>query len=153
MLHTSFLTVFYSHALLAVYQYWDPSELTIEQLYDDVLWSSPVRSTPERIKRMSLEIRLRDKEEFLKKEININDGLKNTIKGHQSAVKRWVLSLITIGASSLFFLAIAQLSGVVNISIAIPNKPNLWAYLAIPLVVIPLSATISWNYKKVLRGS
>ncbi len=56
-LHTLFLTVFYVQTLLEVYESWEPAKKTIGELYDDVVWSSPTRSTPERSKRLDLELK------------------------------------------------------------------------------------------------
>jgi hypothetical protein len=55
-MHTMFITVFYAHALLQVYAHWKPAERSVIDVYDYAIWSSPVRSTPERAKRLALEV-------------------------------------------------------------------------------------------------
>lgn len=57
-LHTMFLTIFYAPALIEIYNNWKPANLKIMQLYDDVIWFSPVRTTPERVKRLSAELQI-----------------------------------------------------------------------------------------------
>ena len=56
-MHTMFLTIFYTIALVEVYRSWEPAGRTVALLYDDVVWSSPVRTTPERYRRMALSLR------------------------------------------------------------------------------------------------
>ena len=51
---------FYFHALLEVYNSWKPARETIEKIYDDVVWSSPMRTTPERSKRLDLTLENRE---------------------------------------------------------------------------------------------
>lgn len=63
LLHSLFLTVFYADALIEMYRSWPPAEYRIDKLYDDVVWACPVRTTPERTRRLAADIqneRLRD---------------------------------------------------------------------------------------------
>ncbi|MDC9723683.1 MAG: hypothetical protein PSN34_13055 [Urechidicola sp.] len=55
-MHTMFLTVFFADTLVTVYKYWNEADKKILDVYDDVVWSSPARTTPERLERLSLEI-------------------------------------------------------------------------------------------------
>ncbi len=72
-MHTMFLTVFFAAALVEVYRSWVPAQCRIDKIYDDVVWASPVRTTPERIKRLSLEIRnLNLEENIIEKEKTIS---------------------------------------------------------------------------------
>ncbi len=55
-MHTMFLTIFYANALLTIHEKWDPANKKIYDLYDDVVWSAPVRTTPERNMRLFIEM-------------------------------------------------------------------------------------------------
>ncbi|MFL6136698.1 MAG: hypothetical protein ACJ74O_02735 [Frankiaceae bacterium] len=55
-LHSLYLTVFFSGAALELYSHWGPlADKTVMQAWDDALWNAPVRSTPERSKRLIVQ--------------------------------------------------------------------------------------------------
>lgn len=56
-LHTMYLTVFYALALQETYKNWPLAEKSAMAVYDDAMWSAPVRSTPERSERLKLELK------------------------------------------------------------------------------------------------
>ena len=60
-LHTLFLTTFYSHALVEIYRHWELAQKPLLDIYDDVVWASPTRTTTERGKRLQAEIDRDDK--------------------------------------------------------------------------------------------
>jgi hypothetical protein len=57
-LHTSFITVFFVQAVWESYRHWDIADRQVIDAYDLALWSTPVRTTPERAKRLRLQVRL-----------------------------------------------------------------------------------------------
>ncbi|KXA94035.1 hypothetical protein AKJ65_05610 [candidate division MSBL1 archaeon SCGC-AAA259E19] len=63
-LHTMFLTVFYSLAVLEVYKNWNLAEQSMIEVFDNAMWATPVRSTEERSRRLRLEMQIQN----LKKE-------------------------------------------------------------------------------------
>jgi hypothetical protein len=58
ILHTMFLTVFASQTLLEVAQYWPPVDRRIDDLYDDVVWASPVRVSFHKLERTRVALQL-----------------------------------------------------------------------------------------------
>ncbi len=55
-MHTMFITVFYALALWEAYKYWEPAKESTMKVYDSAFWAAPVRSTPERAKRLALQV-------------------------------------------------------------------------------------------------
>jgi hypothetical protein len=55
-LHTMFLTIFYAISLREVYDRWDTGKKMMSELYDDVVWASPARTSAERGRRLQAEI-------------------------------------------------------------------------------------------------
>ena len=56
-LHTMFLTVFYALSLREICDHWKPAKRTVKELYDDVVWASPARTTAERGLRLRAEMK------------------------------------------------------------------------------------------------
>jgi hypothetical protein len=56
-LHSLYLTVFFSSTIFEIFSHWQPAaDRTVMQVWDDALWEAPVRSTPERSKRLIVQI-------------------------------------------------------------------------------------------------
>lgn len=73
-MHTMFLTIFYANALLTIHEKWTPVNKKIYDLYDDVVWSAPVRTTPERNMRLFIEMENNRMEEgIVTKDAKIKD--------------------------------------------------------------------------------
>lgn len=125
-LHTMFLTIFMCDALIEVYNKWELSKYPIERIYDDVLWSSPMRTTSERTKRFAVEAEKKDIE------IKFRDAEKSL---SNKSIIIFILSASLITIISLFSLE--QLLG--NISIIIVDKENA---IALASLVGTLFATI-----------
>ena len=92
-LHTMFLTIFYSLALVEVYRYWQSRDNTIEKIYDDVLWFSPVRTTPERSKRLSTELENINLRENMKDEIEKYKNLCSEFKQYKRSKVKQIITL------------------------------------------------------------
>lgn len=140
-LHTMFLTVFYAHALLEVYNGWGPANLKIMQLYDDVIWFSPVRTTPERSKRLAAELRISDLQEQIEaKEIEFIKYLK---------FKR--ASIMLIFTSSLFFI-LGIVFNAFQINLILGSDKNLTiAYLSFSIPIMIAMLTLVWNWEKLFN--
>lgn len=54
--HVIFFTLFYFQSLIEVYNRWSLAKKQVGYLYDDILWYTTLRTTPERMKRLSMEI-------------------------------------------------------------------------------------------------
>lgn len=92
-LHKMFLTIFYSLALVEVYRYWQLRDNTIEKIYDDVLWFSPVRTTPERSKRLSTELENINLRENMKDEIEKYKNLCSEFKQYKRSKVKQIITL------------------------------------------------------------
>lgn len=98
-MHTMFLTVFFAAALVEVYKSWKPAQDTIDKIYDDVVWAAPVRTTPERIKRLSAEIKnsnLEDKILMMDKKIQETKSNAENSKYHLISTILILLLVITL---------------------------------------------------------
>ena len=95
-LHTMFLTIFMCETLAEVYKNWKLADKPVYEIYDDVLWAAPVRTTPERTKRFAAEIR----------SIQLGQELDKQTAKHRKFVN--VVELATLG------LALAILTLVVS---------------------------------------
>lgn len=108
-MHTMYLTVFYAHTLLEIYKRWDPVHHTLGKVYDDVVWSSPTRTTPERAKRLALEL------EFIKL-----SELQNKTENKFLAAKRLTqLTFFSVLSFLLVFFGFGKWSNIVESSFAI----------------------------------
>jgi len=136
-LHTMFLTIFYSQALVEVYNSWEPAKSTVDQLYDDVVWSSPVRTTPERSKRLRLSLKHRELHEENERLIQRNDRLKK------------IVSTIILTAIALpLFIVVGDFTERLNISIAsgMPDKRgDFFEYAAFFVAIFGALITLIWN--------
>lgn len=94
-MHTMYLTVFYAHSLLEIYKRWDPVECSIAKIYDDVVWSSPTRTTPERAKRLALELDYIELNEKL-------EVVENKLSGATKLTK--IISLMVVSFIVVFFV-------------------------------------------------
>lgn len=135
-MHTMFLTVFFSAALVEVYKSWSPAKDRIDKIYDDVVWASPVRTTPERIKRLSVEI----------KASNLEDNIhKKNIKISKLTNIFIILVILVIILPFLVYLGFTT-SGV---SVAIDTSnlilTDLLTYLSIVIPIVVVIVATIWN--------
>lgn len=133
-LHTMFLTIFYSRAVIEVYRSWPPARSPIEKLYDDVVWFSPVRTTPERSRRHHLEIRCAE----LTRELD--DEQKQ-----REQLAKWVASGILGVIAIVVTLAIASSLDVVKLSFHIGNVAEFVKFIAIALTLLSLTTAAAWK--------
>ena len=151
-LHTMFLTVFYAHALLEVYQSWQPATLPIEQLYDDVIWFSPVRTTPERAKRLAAELEiLKLKENINKMDSNLID-MDNQKKLMKLKYLRFKRASITLSILFFFFIGLGTFLKAFNLNFSFSTDVNvLIAYFSFSIPIIITATTFAWNFDKIFK--
>jgi len=135
-LHTMFLTIFYSRALLEVYRSWEPANRSIERIYDDVVWFSPVRTTPERGKRLAVEIEnVRLRGEAAEQCARLEARVEAERTRRQQLWRRLVAGVLAFAATTVI-AAIAVLVGALVISVKVPKADLFIALLAI---LVPLA--------------
>jgi len=136
-LHTMFLTIFYSQALVEVYNSWEPAKSSVDKLYDDVVWSSPVRTTPERSKRLKLSLKHRELQEETEQLIERKDRLKKVL-----------FTLIATAISLPLFIVIGHFTERLKISIDadMPDKRgDFFEYAGVYIVVFGGLITLIWR--------
>lgn len=139
-MHTMFLTVFFAAALVEVYKSWSPAKDRIDKIYDDVVWASPVRTTPERIKRLSVEIKASNLEDNIhQKNIRISK-LTNMVV---------ILVMLAMVLPLLIYLGFTTSGASAIIDTSKLILTDLLTYLSIVIpIIVAIIATI-WNRKSI----
>ncbi|MCU1294668.1 MAG: hypothetical protein JWP08_3518, partial [Bryobacterales bacterium] len=133
-LHTMFLTIFYSRAVIEVYRSWAPARNPIEKIYDDVVWFSPVRTTPERSKRHHLEIRCAQLTTELEEE-----------EKQKERIAKWLASAILNIIAIVAMVAIASSLDVIKLSFHIGSVAEFVKFLAIALSLLSITTAAAWK--------
>jgi hypothetical protein len=151
-LHALFLTVFYANALVEVYRSWEPVKYPVEKVYDDVVWASPVRTTPERTRRLAADLR----NESLQSEIDrLKDRLSakaNEARRYSRAQRRLVVGGLVVALTILGSIYIASAGEMIAITVDIKNQSDLLAYLALVGSLLAVIVAIIWKYGSFGRG-
>ena len=128
-LHTMFLTIFMCDAFLEIHNNWPLADKPILNMYDDVVWASPVRTTSERTMRFAAETdkqKIADDLDHIEKKLDKRDKIIFTI----------IFSIMII----LIFIIIAVYLGLIVTSSSISDMNSL----------ITLAATILAIYISIL---
>jgi len=147
-LHTMFLTVFYSHSLLEIFNGWEPANLKINQLYDDVIWFSPVRTTPERSKRLAAELHIGELNEQIADIINKLSKENEAKEVESLKYLKFKRASITLIITSLLFFFLGINFNAFQINFTLGTDKNLTiAYLSfsIPLVIAIITLVWKWD--------
>jgi hypothetical protein len=130
-MHTMFVTVFYALALWQVYAKWAPATQPAAQVYDYAFWSTPVRSTPERARRLALQVDLERKEQQLRS---------------KNIVARRAIASAGVLATVIVACAIAALTGIVKVSaVKWPLLLALLGGLAVPIGLVVARLGYQWR--------
>jgi hypothetical protein len=131
-MHTMFLTVFFADTLVTVYKFWNEADKNVLDIYDDVVWSSPTRTTPERHARLSLEIKYNELVGTNSKLVHIH----NTTKMILGAIIAILIATV-----------IASLSDYVNVTLDQKIDIEDWVAIFITLT-LALVTVVSFVIKK-----
>jgi hypothetical protein len=145
-LHTMFLTIFYAMALVEVYRSWDPCGDPIAKIYDDVVWFSPVRTTPERSKRLAAELENNDLKDRLDRERTIVRKLSKRLESEHNVRQRIVWTAITTIASMLLLVGVGATLGVAKVRYDVTDVQDYLTYLGVFLTVFLALITVIWKY-------
>lgn len=147
-LHTMFLTIFYAMALIEVYRSWEPAKDKIEKIYDDVVWFSPVRTTPERSKRLAAELRNSQLQDQLARERQEKDNYWKTMRdARRTQAKIVVTASVVLTVAPLFFL-IGNLSGILSTTFRVVRPSDLLQYIAVAIPVLFAALAVIWRYDR-----
>lgn len=144
--HTLFLSTFCSQTFMAIFDHWKPAEKATSELFDDVIWSSPVRSDEERGEKAKLQIahdQLRRDHELQKLEA---DGLGEKINSLVNANRRLMASWF-VG-----FLALIALANLEILDIRIENRQDVAGLISVLGVSGALLAAIMFAISAVSRN-
>lgn len=149
-LHTMFLTIFYALALVEVYRSWDPVWDTVADIYDDVVWFSPIRTTPERSQRLAAQL---DNAELRS---TLEDGRTELASAHRAAclarrTHRRSLSTAVVLLVGLFVtLLIGSLTGVGRIGFRVASLSDYLEFLAIAGSMIFGAIALIWKWDEIV---
>jgi hypothetical protein len=151
-LHTMFLTIFYAQAILEIHRSWEPAEYRIDRLYDDVVWFSPVRTTPERSKRLAQELRNSDLSDSLSEQ-------KRRYKHLQSKFINTTIFLIKINVTIVsffllivpFFIFLGNYFNLLKISPTILDIGNLFQFSSVFFTIALAIIAVIWNYDRIFN--
>ncbi len=140
-MHTMFLTIFYSLALIEVHNSWQTAKNTIEKIYDDVVWSSPMRTTPERSKRLKLSL---ENQELIDK---VDDLLENK-ETRKKISRTFIIIILTV----FLYLTIGYSLGIFNITLPKigwgnydSQKTYIFTFSAIFVAIATANLVYTWN--------
>lgn len=131
-LHSVYLTLFHASAVLAAYFAWPVSLLNTQEAFDVALWSSPVRTTPERTRRLQLEL--------------VNSSLERRIRRLERSRAKWFAYAWASVALFISFGLVAVMGVVAKLYTLGPEYgdkralPDLLAYLG---VSVPLAIALT----------
>lgn len=142
-MHTMFLTIFYAQALIEVHNSWDAAKERIDKLYDNVVWASPMRTTPERSKRLA---------ESMQK-IRILEDLSVARKSLVT-LKKWIWTSLMTVSGICVFLFFGFTSGAIKanqtVSLSLPSVGDFFQYLGVAVAIYLAVLALIW--KRLLRG-
>ena len=142
-MHTMFLTIFYAHALVEVHDSWAPARQTVDKLYDDVVWASPMRTTPERSKRLI---------ETLQK-ISVQEELKET-KKDLWLLRKYIMTAVATILGVFFFLYFGIASEVIKadktvVKLSLGGAGDFFQYLGVAVALY--LALLAWIWEHQIR--
>jgi hypothetical protein len=138
-LHTMFLTIFYSLTICEVYNCWEPAKSPVEKLYDDVVWASPMRTTPERSKRLKLSL---ENLELLED----TEDLRHDVE----RARKILLTIISVAIFTPLFFAFAWLTKALKVSLDLSmpdNRGDFFTYAGVFAGFVTLMITLIWSEK------
>jgi len=145
-LHTLFLSVFYAEVLVEVYRSWEPASSTIEKLYDDVVWASPVRTTPERTKRLAADI----SNDRLREELNATKHLvaeyTNQVTISRQTTRKLVISAVTASSLAIVGFVSALMLRTADITFRVLDTVAFLTLIALLVSVIAIIVGLVWKY-------
>lgn len=144
-LHTTYVTVFYSLAIIEAYTTWDAGKKTTMQVYDLSLWDAIAINTSERGRRFQLEWQVRELE-----------AERAAIVRRRGRVRaRWIAALLAVALFSVIAVALMLAENISiegrwpEISIHSADSGMTWAVLG---VVVPIAvAAVGFVYQNTIK--
>lgn len=160
-LHTLFLTVFYAQTLIEVHECWEPARIPIEQLYDDVVWFTPVRTTPERTKRIAAEVHLTDaldklsatEERVAEAEAELKRqtaALEDEVEAERVLRRRIVWTGFVVVVATILVLA-GSWTSTLDISVKVPKANEFLMLVAIMVTALAVVISVIWSVDSIWK--
>lgn len=147
--HTMFLTTFYSMALIEVYRSWDCAQKRIDEIYDDVVWASPVRTTPERSKRLAAELLTSQLVQDLKDERQKRDQYEEALHASRRTQFKTSLTLLTGFVTLPAVLLVGNLADLSEARFRMVEPASFLQLVAVLVTVAVGVVTLVWQYDRV----
>lgn len=146
-LHTMFLTTFYSHALIEIYNSWKPALENIIDIYDDVVWRTPVATTSERSVRLLTSLKNSRLEEEISNLGVEHNQLKEKLMETADDSKKVFLSIIILVIAIILanYLGNTPSQKVFSIAIKITTGEGIWDFAALFLAGTSFVLGLIWN--------
>jgi hypothetical protein len=138
-MHTMFITIFFALAILEVYRCWPPAQRTIEEIYDDIVWFTPARTTAERSERLKVVL----------ENDRLHRQLEKLESRHATVVRvAWtVAAVVLIGIGTGLFAATIGFMKV-QCSLDMTVKPaDLWKVVSVVVAVLGLVVGAIWRLR------
>jgi hypothetical protein len=141
-LHTAYVTVFYSLAMLEAYLAWPLGQSAANKVYDIALYQSPLNSSEERTRRLYLELELNE----------TKIAITSLKQKHKSDVAFfWSTVVVFAGLITMLSLSIALgVISVTNVSFEINALDTLIGIIGLAIVIVPALVVLVW---RIITGS
>jgi len=146
-LHALFLSVFYAGTLIEVYRSWAPCEYSIDKLYDDVVWASPMRTTPERTMRLAADIsndNLRNELSLLQTRLSVSQEVADEVNIARTRLTLSFGVIISVVVGSLL-LAVSQ--NTVDLQFSVKQASDFLTLLALTGSTAAVTIGLIWKAK------
>jgi hypothetical protein len=151
--HTDLTTIFYSSALISVYNLWEPAAQASGVVYDDVVWASPMRTAPERAQRLSLEVRALELEE----QIETVKEERTYWQTKAATAERHTARIILIGLFTIFAVVASWIIAVdlrlLSTQVVPIQESDFLQFLGLALTIYTVVCTLIWNFPPLNRAS
>ena len=129
-LHSSYVTVFYALALYEAYSSWPLGNKSTNEVYDVALWLAPNSSSEERMKRLELELQIKDHEDTLR---------NNKEREKELLLRRYTIYTLIMSCVLLYFiLQISQSLIFVEWKFDVNDPTMLISIIGIWITVVPI---------------
>ncbi len=152
-LHTMFITIFFYPALLQVYENWPLSKRKIQEIYDDIIWVSPMRTSPERSARLSAELRNRELGDLNAKYTSEKNKSERMISRRRRKLKKYLLTSFFLAGAVVVFLTLGNLLNILSFSfeptLTVHERMDFLSYFTVYVAICVAILGLIWKYERI----